>query len=96
MVKGGGEMFKRMFIGGKWTEAVTGGVRSIFNPFNQEVIGEVPEGGREDAKRAIQAARQAFDKGSWPDTPAAERERSCSGWRRRYKGTNRNWPGWKR
>jgi betaine-aldehyde dehydrogenase len=73
MVKGGGEMFKRMFIGGKWTEAVTGEVRSIFNPFNQEVIGEVPEGGREDAKRAIQAARQAFDKGSWPDTPAAER-----------------------
>ena len=66
-------MTERMWIGGKWTEAMTGEVRSILNPFNQEVIAEVAEGGREDAKKAIEVARKAFDEGSWPHTPASER-----------------------
>ena len=66
-------MTECMWIGGEWTEATSGEVRSIFNPFNQEVIAEVAEGGRTDARKAIEAARKAFDEGSWPHTPAGVR-----------------------
>lgn len=75
---GGGEPAvetKRMWINGEWVEAQSGETREIINPYNQEVIAVVPEGNREDAKRAIQAARKAFDEGPWPHTPAAERGR---------------------
>ncbi|GGE27520.1 betaine aldehyde dehydrogenase [Marinithermofilum abyssi] len=64
---------KRMFIDGEWVEAQSGETREIINPYNQEVIAVVPEAGRDDAKRAIQAARKAFDEGLWPDMPATER-----------------------
>src|SRR5690625_4842469 len=47
--------------------------RKIINPFNQEIIAEVAEGNDADAKKAIQAARTAFDEGNWPNTPATER-----------------------
>ncbi|SMO38905.1 betaine-aldehyde dehydrogenase [Melghirimyces algeriensis] len=62
-----------MFINGEWVKAQSGQTREIINPYNQEVIAVVPEGGREDAKRAISAARRAFDHGEWPHLPAAER-----------------------
>ncbi|OYD10002.1 betaine-aldehyde dehydrogenase [Paludifilum halophilum] len=62
-----------MFINGEWVAAQSGDTREIINPYNQEVIAVVPEGDRTDAKRAIQAAREAFDHGEWPHLPAAER-----------------------
>lgn len=64
---------KNMLIDGKWTDAASGKTREIINPFNQEVIAEVAEGDRSDAKAAIAAARRVFDKGEWPGTPASER-----------------------
>ncbi len=64
---------KRMWINGKWVLAKSGQVRSIINPFNQEVIAKAADGGREEARMAIKAARKAFDKGNWPQTPASER-----------------------
>ncbi|MBM9603281.1 betaine-aldehyde dehydrogenase [Desulfopila inferna] len=64
---------KKMFINGCWEAAVSGRSRQIINPFNQKVISEVAEGGREDAQRAIAAAREAFDSGVWSNLPAAER-----------------------
>ncbi|MFC4078278.1 betaine-aldehyde dehydrogenase [Salinithrix halophila] len=62
-----------MVIDGEWVAAHNGQTREIINPFNQEIIAVVPEGDREDAKRAIQAARRAFDHGEWPHMPAADR-----------------------
>lgn len=62
-----------MYLNGEWVEARSGKMRKIINPYNQEVIAVVPEGDRTDAKRAIQAARKAFDEGDWPRTPAADR-----------------------
>lgn len=64
---------KRMWMNGKWVLAQFGEVRSIINPFNQEVIAEVAEGGRKDARMAIKAARKAFDKGNWLQMTAPER-----------------------
>ncbi|WP_091584843.1 betaine-aldehyde dehydrogenase [Alteribacillus bidgolensis] len=62
-----------MYIDGAWTEAKSKEVRTIINPYNQENVAEAAEGNREDAKAAIQAARTAFDEGSWAETPANER-----------------------
>lgn len=64
---------KNMLINGKWADAASGKTREIINPFNQEVIAEVAEGDRSDAKAAIDAARRAFDSGAWAGTPASER-----------------------
>jgi len=64
-----------LYIDGKWMQSAAGRTREIINPFDGAVIATVPEGTREDAKAAIRAARTAFDKGGWPQTPAAERGR---------------------
>ncbi|MCE7791291.1 betaine-aldehyde dehydrogenase [Salipaludibacillus sp. CUR1] len=61
------------YINGKWVESNSGNTRDIINPFNQEVIATVPEGDETDAKAAIAAARETFDEGTWPSTPAIER-----------------------
>ena len=64
-----------MYINSTWTEALSGDSREIYNPFDASVIARVPEGGRGDAHKAIQAARRAFDTGQWPGQPAVERAR---------------------
>lgn len=62
-----------MYINGRWQPAVSGKSRKIINPYNGQVIVEVAEGDREDARCAIRAARQAFDSKVWSDLPAGER-----------------------
>ncbi len=66
---------KEMYINGRWVPARSGRTRKIINPFNQAPIAQVAEGDRDDARRAIAAARRAFDEGPWPHTPAADRGR---------------------
>jgi betaine-aldehyde dehydrogenase len=69
-------MIKSMqYIDGKWVKSIADTTREIINPFDGAVIATVPEGTREDTRAAIKAARTAFDKGGWPQTPAAERGR---------------------
>ncbi len=64
-----------MYIDGAWTAAASGATRDIIYPFDQRHIATVTEGDVEDARKAIAAARRAFDTGSWPRTPAADRGR---------------------
>jgi betaine-aldehyde dehydrogenase len=66
---------KKMYIDGEWVAADSGKEREILNPFDSSVIASVPEAGRGETRRAIAAARRAFDEGGWPQTPAAERAR---------------------
>lgn len=66
---------KQQFIDGEWVNSISTNTREIINPFNQEVIAEVSESDEKDAKRAIAAARNAFDHGTWPTTPATKRGR---------------------
>ena len=49
-----------MFINGQWVKAESGNTFSVFNPSNGEKIGEVADGSRSDAVRAIEAAHRAF------------------------------------
>jgi len=66
-------MEKYMYINGQWVAAANGQTRTIINPYNQEVIAEVPEGDETDTQAAISAAREAFDHGEWRHTSATER-----------------------
>ncbi|MFD7225922.1 aldehyde dehydrogenase family protein [Streptomyces sp. NPDC059892] len=62
-----------LFIGGRWTAAVSGQTREIRCPADGTLVATVDEAGPKDAAAAIAAARDAFDRGPWPATPAAER-----------------------
>lgn len=62
-----------LFIGGKWTAAVDGGVREIRCPADGTLVATVDEAGPKDVSAAIAAARDAFDRGPWPTAPADER-----------------------
>ncbi|WP_455353194.1 aldehyde dehydrogenase family protein [Streptomyces sp. SYSU K217416] len=65
----------QLFIGGQWTAAVDGQVREIRCPADGTLVGTVDEAGPKDAAAAVAAARDAFDRGPWPGTPAADRGR---------------------
>ncbi|MEU0129966.1 aldehyde dehydrogenase family protein [Streptomyces sp. NPDC006289] len=62
-----------LFIGGRWSAATEGGKRDIRCPADGELVATVDEAGPRDAVAAVAAAREAFDEGPWPRTPAAER-----------------------
>ncbi len=51
----------RMYIDGRWTDGSGRQGLAVINPATQELLAEVPEGGVQDARNAIAAARRAFD-----------------------------------
>ncbi len=55
-----------MFVRGEWTGATSGATFEVRSPFDGAMLSAVPKGSREDARRAIDAAREAFDRGPWP------------------------------
>lgn len=62
-----------LYIGGTWTKPVAGGQRDIHSPADGSLVATVAEATAADTESAIQAARHAFDEGTWPTTPARER-----------------------
>ncbi|AFH65908.1 aldehyde dehydrogenase family protein [Paenibacillus caseinilyticus] len=62
-----------MYIDGAWVEAESGATRKIVNPASGEAVAEAADGGTADARRAIEAARRAFDSGVWSSRPPAQR-----------------------
>jgi acyl-CoA reductase-like NAD-dependent aldehyde dehydrogenase len=60
-----------MFVDGAWTGAATGETFTADSPATGETIGEIPQGSREDAQRAIEAANRAS--GAWSRATAFER-----------------------
>jgi len=63
----------QLFINGDWVDAQSGETFPTFAPSTGEEIAQVAKAGREDAQRAVAAARTAFDDGPWPRMTAAER-----------------------
>ncbi len=63
----------QMYIEGCWVDAQSKKTREIKDPGNSEVLGTVPESSRQDAERAISAARKAFDEGGWKNFTAMDR-----------------------
>jgi betaine-aldehyde dehydrogenase len=64
-----------MYINGEPVESQDKQYFPVYDPSTEEMIAEVPDGGREDVDRAVRAARAAFDCGPWPQTTAQERGR---------------------
>ncbi|MBU8880204.1 aldehyde dehydrogenase family protein [Bacillus sp. FJAT-29790] len=63
----------QMYINGNWVDSKMNEMSEVINPANGEVIAEAVVGDVEDTRKAIEAARVAFDSGVWSDLPAAER-----------------------
>src|SRR2546425_10175690 len=61
----------QMFVAGEWVGAASGDTFVAESPAPGEPIGEVPQGDRDDARRAIEAANRAAD--GWARTTAFER-----------------------
>ncbi len=67
----------RNFIGGEWVESTSNKTVENLNPANtDEVLGEVRQATREEARRAVEAASTAFR--DWRRTPAPTRGRILS------------------
>ncbi|MGD0249345.1 MAG: aldehyde dehydrogenase family protein [Thermoplasmata archaeon] len=62
-----------MLIGGEWVSASNEATMPVVSPFDRAILGTVPKSAREDARRAIDAAREAFDRGPWPRLPPRAR-----------------------
>jgi acyl-CoA reductase-like NAD-dependent aldehyde dehydrogenase len=50
----------KMWIGGQYVAAESGKTFKVFNPANEEVIAEPPEGGIAEVNRAVEAAQKAW------------------------------------
>ncbi len=61
----------KMWIGGKWVDADSGKTFPVYNPATEEIIAELPMGGKTDVDKAVEAARKAFP--VWSRKPQAER-----------------------
>jgi acyl-CoA reductase-like NAD-dependent aldehyde dehydrogenase len=62
---------QQMFVGGNWGPSVSGETLEATSPATGEVVGNVPQGDRDDARAAIAAARAAAD--GWARLTAFER-----------------------
>ncbi len=65
----------KMFIDGKWVGAKSGETFEVDNPATEEIIARVPLGTKEDARHAIEAARNAFDNGDWSSKTPSDRSK---------------------
>jgi len=65
----------QVFIGGQWRAPASGDTYATINPATEEESAKVARGNERDIDLAVQAARRAFDEGSWPRMTAAERSR---------------------
>jgi betaine-aldehyde dehydrogenase len=60
-------------IGGEWVDASSGETIARNNPATGAPVAEFAAGTPDDTKRAVDAARTAFDSGPWPRMSGAER-----------------------
>lgn len=67
--------FYQLLINGELVESSNGERTKVINPATGEVIAEVAKATKEDAERAVQAARDAFDNGKWKQFPTNRRAR---------------------
>ena len=66
---------RKMLIGGKWVESVSGKTFETYNPATGEILARVAEGDKADIDLAVKAARKAFETGPWPEMSPSERGR---------------------
>ncbi|SOB98490.1 aldehyde dehydrogenase (NAD+) [Ureibacillus xyleni] len=65
--------YYHLIINGEKVESSNGATIDTFNPATGELIAKVAKATKEDAERAVQAARDAFDNGKWSKYPVSRR-----------------------
>ncbi|WP_410624413.1 aldehyde dehydrogenase [Amycolatopsis sp. cmx-8-4] len=65
--------YDKLFIGGEWTEPSGPDLLDLVSPHDQSPLGRAAQALPADVDRAVAAARAAFDDGTWPNTPPADR-----------------------
>ncbi|ELP63737.1 aldehyde dehydrogenase family protein [Streptomyces turgidiscabies] len=63
----------QLYIDGRRTDGEADSSLVVSNPATEESIAEVPQSSLSDVRRAVEAARRAFDEGPWPRLKPAER-----------------------
>ncbi|WAH61124.1 aldehyde dehydrogenase family protein [Pseudomonas silvicola] len=63
----------RMLINGELCDAHNGATAERLSPAHDVVVGVYPDAGAADAERAVDAARAAFDEGTWPTMSGRDR-----------------------
>ena len=66
---------KKMLIGGKWVDSVSGKTFETINPATGDTICQIAEGDQADVDLAVQAARKALESKHWARLSAAQRGR---------------------
>ncbi|RDI40209.1 NAD-dependent succinate-semialdehyde dehydrogenase [Aquicella lusitana] len=66
------------YINGQWMQSDSGRTIPVRNPFNGDVLGHIPECGREETQRAIEAANTAWH--PWRNLSAKERSDLLWAW----------------
>jgi len=68
-------MFVRtdQLIGGRWHPAGGNAVLEVVSPATEELVGRVPVTTPAEVDHAVAAAREAFDRGPWPQLPLERR-----------------------
>src|SRR4051812_637217 len=69
---------QQCYVDGKWIDADNKKTFSVENPFDQSILGSVPECGASETKRAIEAAQSAFEK--WRMLTAKQRSELMWRW----------------
>jgi succinate-semialdehyde dehydrogenase/glutarate-semialdehyde dehydrogenase len=76
---GNSSLFKQAcYINGKWLQADSGKSIPVTNPFDNSFLGNVPECGAVETKRAIEAANHAWD--AWKNLSAKDRSDFLLAW----------------
>src|SRR3989337_1783965 len=65
----------QMYVDGQWRDAPAGETFDVVNPAMEAIIGTAPNADRGEMRRAIEAARRAFDEGPWPQMSPRDRAR---------------------
>ncbi len=65
------KVYDKLFIDGEWAQPSTRDMIDVESASTEQVIGRIPAGTAQDAERAVQAARCAFD--GWAATSASQR-----------------------
>ncbi len=63
----------KLLIDGQFVDAAGGETIESTDPSTGAVVGRIAKGGKEDVRKAIEAARKAFDSGVWSNMTQAER-----------------------
>lgn len=68
--------FYQLIINGEKVNSSTGSTIKVYNPATGEFLAEVAKASKEDANKAVQAAREAFDHGKWRKYPVGRRAKT--------------------